>query len=140
MNLSDIKKDFPHHQKESDDFYVTKLAQSYRHCEVKNFDFSHTEVSYHSIRELWRSDTIGYYMGNVDHAYNKLVSVIFIEIKGSTAHEQYLSHRRKNTNNGTMVKIFPLPYRNNFLIDDGHNIVSGLKQIILTIDGLRVTN
>lgn len=142
MNLNDIKKEFPHHQKESDDFYVTKFSQSYNHCDVRKFDFSNTSVSYHSIRELWRSDTIGYYMGNVDidlrryqNIYNKLISVVFIEIKGSKAHEEYLLYRRKTTNNGEMVKIFPLPYKNNFMIDDGDNIIDGLKQIVLTIDG-----
>ncbi len=145
MNLQAIKKDFPYHQNKDDDFYILELAKSYRHCTIRKFDFSNSTVSYDAIVALWRSDLIGYYLGAgeklYERSYNKLMSIVFIEIRNSKAYEQYLTHERKRIGSNTTKKIFPLPYRDKFLIDAGSDgIVSGFKEIILTVEGKPIDN
>ena len=92
---------------------------------------------------MWRSDTIGYHMGDVVHLYeryyNKLVPIVYIEIHNSKAFEQYQTLKQKGTSKGNIVSLFPLQYRNNFIINseqDGK--VSGLKEIILTVAGKEI--
>lgn len=133
MKLNRIKQDFPYHQNEDDDFYVSQMAKSYQYCGVHNFDFSNSNVSYNAILDLWRSDGIGYYIGNgpqrYDDRYNKLISTVYIEIQKSSLHTQYQLFT-------DLKDLFKFPYRDPFLIDTGdHQIVSGLKEIILTIHG-----
>lgn len=145
MNLTTIKKDFPYHQNDNDDFYIIEMSKSHRYCDVRKFDFSNTNVSYDAIVAMWRSNTIGYHMGDIEHLYeryyNKLVSIVYVEIQNSKAYEQYQTFKRKGIKNGAIVKLFPLPYRNNFMIKSDHDgMVSGFKEIILTVGGKEIND
>jgi hypothetical protein len=101
MDLKTIKKDFPYHQDKDDDFYITELSKSHQYCNVHKFDFSNTNISYDAIVALWKSDLIGYHVSISDgvYEYDKLVSVVTIEIQNSKAIEQYHTLKRKHTKN-----------------------------------------
>ena len=140
MNLNRIKKDFPYHQNKEDDFYVIELAKSYHYCGIRNFDFSNTNVSYDAILAMWRSDTVGSYMGNTKRTYqkqyNKLISMVYIEIQNSKVYEQYQTYKHV-----PIANLFTLPYRDHFMIDCGEDgIISGLKEIVFVVSGRQLTD